>query len=115
MKDFRGPSTRASALAQDDSLNTVSRVYFWQWREEFPEAALESSSLATLGISPAGSDARHTAQLRLGHPPSLRMTGLITQQLPRYARDFACGLRRPQHGSTSARASALAQDDSLNY
>ena len=36
---------------------------------------------------------------------------VVGEGLLRCAQDFACGLKRPQNGSTSTRACALAQDD----
>jgi hypothetical protein len=67
-------------------------------------------SLATLGISPAGSDARKAAQVQILSPRPL-----LCVEVPRYARDFACGLRRPQSGSSSNPSEGIGFGDADGF
>src|SRR5271165_5135296 len=58
-------------------------------------------SLAPLGISPAGSDVHKTAQVRIPPSPPDARNQDSAREVPRATRDLACGLRRPQNGSSS--------------
>ena len=82
-------------------LNRYTGQNLYRGFESLPLRQSSARPLATLGISPAGSRfalARKAAQVRI--PPSPP----AFCKVPRYARDFACGLplrSRPQSGSSS--------------
>src|ERR1700723_2822783 len=70
--------------------------------QSFGTRSVPPRSFASLRVSPAGSDARNADQVRVPpFAPELRDT-IRSSEVLRCAQDFACGLGRPQRGSSSS-------------